>query len=93
MASVFEGHAVSREDRVEACAGAGGVRGRWDGAVAVSRGIPYAEAPIGPRHFGTPVPVRAWDGVRDALEFGPCVPQPGHTGAVVAFVRTVGPRE
>ncbi|WP_083869291.1 carboxylesterase family protein [Nocardia niigatensis] len=84
MASAFEGHAVSREDRVEAIAAAGVVRGSWDGAVAVFRGIPYAEPPVGPRRFGAPVPVRGWDGVRDALEFGPCVPQPGHIGAVMS---------
>ncbi|MFE3758134.1 carboxylesterase/lipase family protein [Nocardia tengchongensis] len=84
MASVFEGPAVSREDRVEVKAAAGVVRGSWDGAVAVFRGIPYAEPPVGPRRFGAPVPVRRWDGVRDALEFGPCVPQPGHAGAVMS---------
>ncbi|WP_433566803.1 carboxylesterase/lipase family protein [Nocardia sp. CA-151230] len=85
MASVFEGHAAaSRADRVEVRTAAGAVRGRWYGAVAIFRGIPYAEAPIGPRRFGAPVPVRGWDGVRDTLQFGPCVPQPGHTGAVMS---------
>lgn len=50
---------------------AGGVRGRWENGVAVFRGIPYAESPVGSRRFGAPVAVQPWDGTRDALEFGP----------------------
>jgi para-nitrobenzyl esterase len=60
---------------------AGVVRGRWENAVAVFRGIPYAEPPFGSRRFGAPVPARRWDGVRDAAEFGPPVPQATHTGS------------
>ncbi|WP_280276937.1 carboxylesterase/lipase family protein [Nocardia wallacei] len=60
---------------------AGGVRGKWQGAVAVFRGIPYAQPPVGPRRFAAPVAVRAWDGVRDAFEFGPPAPQAGSTVA------------
>ncbi|MFI5776204.1 carboxylesterase/lipase family protein [Nocardia sp. NPDC051570] len=51
------------------------VRGRWEDAVAVFRGIPYARTPFGPRRFAAPVPPRPWDGVRDAARFGPPVPQ------------------
>ncbi|MFI1916795.1 carboxylesterase/lipase family protein [Nocardia sp. NPDC020380] len=54
---------------------AGLVCGRWEKTVAVLRGIPYAQPPIGPRRFRAPVPVLPWDGVRDALEFSPSVPQ------------------
>jgi para-nitrobenzyl esterase len=45
--------------------------------VAVFRGIPYAQPPVGSRRFGAPVPALRWDGVRGALEFGPSVPQAG----------------
>ncbi|WP_212761177.1 carboxylesterase family protein [Nocardia uniformis] len=86
MVSAFEGHGVSRDDHIEVRIAAGVVRGSWGGAVAVFRGIPYAEPPVGPRRFGAPVPVRGWDGVRDAMEFGPSVPQPGHTSAVMSSV-------
>ncbi|MGW4767183.1 carboxylesterase/lipase family protein [Nocardia sp. NPDC004278] len=65
---------------------AGVVRGRWENAIAVFRGIPYAEPPIGSRRFGAPVPVQRWDGIRDALEFGPPVPQAAHTGSVMSSV-------
>ncbi|MFC9438648.1 carboxylesterase/lipase family protein [Nocardia sp. NPDC057030] len=56
---------------------AGVVRGRWEGGVAVFRGIPYAESPVGARRFAAPVAARSWTGVRAVLEFGPSVSQPG----------------
>ena len=55
---------------------AGKVRGSEQGGVRVFRGIPYAQPPVGPLRFAAPVPHDGWDGVRDALEFGPPPPQP-----------------
>ncbi|MEV0032206.1 carboxylesterase family protein [Nocardia sp. NPDC050793] len=69
---------------------AGVVRGRWENAVAVFRGIPYAEPPFGARRFGAPVPVKRWDAIRDALEFGPPVPQASHAGSVMSSVSGTG---
>lgn len=54
------------------------MRGRWENAIAVFRGIPYARPPIGLRRFATPAPAQPWDGVRSALDFGPAVPQAGY---------------
>jgi para-nitrobenzyl esterase len=54
---------------------AGVVRGRAEGGLAVFRGIPYAEPPIGEGRFQAPRPVRGWDGVREASAFGPPAPQ------------------
>ena len=54
---------------------AGAVRGRWEDGLAVFRGIPFAEPPVGEARFAAPRPVRAWDGVRKALSFGPPPPQ------------------
>ncbi|MEC3918666.1 carboxylesterase/lipase family protein [Nocardia sp. CDC160] len=65
---------------------AGVVRGSWESAVVVFRGIRYAEPPIGPRRFLAPIPVRPWDGVRDAREFGPPVPQSSNLGLVMSSV-------
>jgi para-nitrobenzyl esterase len=65
---------------------AGVVRGRWENAVAVFRGVPYAEPPVGSHRFRAPVPRQPWDGIRDALEFGPSVPQATHVGSVMTSV-------
>jgi len=53
----------------------GAVRGRLDGSVAVFRGIPYAQPPVGALRFAAPAPVPPWDGVREADKFGPSPPQ------------------
>ncbi|MFE2415518.1 carboxylesterase/lipase family protein [Streptomyces hokutonensis] len=55
--------------------GAGAVRGRLEDGLAVFRGIPFAEPPVGDARFQAPRPVGGWDGVRDAFEFGPPPPQ------------------
>jgi hypothetical protein len=60
--------AVVRTDR-------GAVRGVVGDDVACFRGIPFASAPEGPLRFLPPVPAAAWDGVRDAVEFGTAPPQ------------------
>jgi para-nitrobenzyl esterase len=53
----------------------GAVRGTWEHDIAVFRGIPYAEPPIGKLRFKPPVVRARWDGVRDATRFGEIVPQ------------------
>jgi para-nitrobenzyl esterase len=66
--------------RPEVRAAAGKVRGSWEAGVAVFRGIPFAEPPVGVLRFAAPRPVQDWDGVREALSFGPPPPQSGHFG-------------
>ena len=56
---------------------AGHVRGTYADGVHAFRGIPYAQPPVDRLRFAVPVPPEAWDGVRDATEFGPPPPQPG----------------
>ena len=53
----------------------GDLRGRVEDGVAVWRGVPYAEQPVGVRRFAAPSPLSPWTGVRDALEHGPLPPQ------------------
>jgi para-nitrobenzyl esterase len=47
------------------------------GNVAVFRGIPFARPPVGELRFAAPVPAEPWDGVREAVAFGPPPPQSG----------------
>ncbi|WP_406509868.1 carboxylesterase/lipase family protein [Streptomyces sp. NBC_00212] len=53
----------------------GTVRGRVADGMAVFRGIPFAQPPVGPLHLAPPAPALPWDGVREALSFGPTPPQ------------------
>ena len=54
----------------------GAVRGTMDEGVAVFKGIPYAAPPFGALRFQPPRPAEAWDGVREALNYGPTVTKP-----------------
>ncbi|MFF2325490.1 MULTISPECIES: carboxylesterase/lipase family protein [unclassified Streptomyces] len=53
----------------------GVVRGTLEQGVAVFRGIPYAAAPVGEHRFRAPQPPESWEGVRDAVSFGPTAPK------------------
>src|SRR4029450_5439974 len=41
-----------------------------DGRVRIFKGIPYAAPPVGDLRWKGPQPAAAWEGVRDATEFG-----------------------
>lgn len=43
--------------------------------VRVYKGIPYAAPPVGQNRWKPPQPVKPWEGVRAALEYGPSCPQ------------------
>lgn len=49
----------------------GKLQGRIDGGVASFKGVPFAAPPVGHLRWHAPMPVRAWKGIRDALQFGP----------------------
>jgi len=84
----------------------GDVRGRWrrtaDGDSAAFLGIPFAQAPIGSLRFAAPAPMPRWDGVRDALEYGPTpvrietpggmIPEPAVPGDATLNVNVFTPR-
>ncbi|MFF7730910.1 carboxylesterase/lipase family protein [Streptomyces sp. NPDC008001] len=75
---------------VEVRTAAGSLRGRREAGVAVFRGIPFAEPPVGPLRFAAPRPARGWDGVREALSYGPPPPQGSHFGMEVLAREAVG---
>lgn len=64
----------------------GKVRGSVEEGVARFLGMPYAAAPFGPNRFGAPVAPEPWDGVRDALAYGPTVPKPGYRPAFATLL-------
>lgn len=61
----------------------GVVRGTREAGLAVFRGIPFAEPPVGALRFAAPRPVRGWAGVRDAVSYGPPPPQAGVFGMTI----------
>ncbi len=53
----------------------GAVQGEVANGVAIFKGIPYAAAPFGTNRFQPPRPAEPWDGVREALTYGPTAPK------------------
>ncbi|RSM68226.1 carboxylesterase [Actinoplanes sp. ATCC 53533] len=66
--------------RPEVRAAGGSLRGVREAGVAVFRGIPFAEPPVGLLRFAAPRPVAGWSGVREAVSYGPPPPQSGSFG-------------
>lgn len=54
----------------------GKLRGRTENRVQVFRGVPYGADTAGRNRFMPPQKPASWAGVRDALEWGHCAPQP-----------------
>ncbi|MBF6065364.1 carboxylesterase/lipase family protein [Nocardia terpenica] len=54
----------------------GTLRGSAGNGIAAFLGIPYAAPPFGANRFRGPRPPARWDGVRDALAYGPTAPKP-----------------
>lgn len=53
----------------------GELRGTVDHGVPAYLGFPYAAPPFGDLRMMPPAPPPAWDGVRDASQYGPTVPK------------------
>jgi para-nitrobenzyl esterase len=62
----------------------GRVRGQEQAGIHIFRGLPYARPPVGELRFAAPAPPERWDGVRDAVAFGPAAPQAAFAGRSAA---------
>ncbi len=54
----------------------GKIQGYIDNGLLIFKGIPYAEPPIGKLRLNAPVLKASWDGLLEAIKFGPVAPQP-----------------
>jgi para-nitrobenzyl esterase len=59
----------------------GKLEGVEQDGLAVFRGIPFAQPPVGKLRYRAPQHAERWDGVRDATQFGPACPQGPRAGA------------
>jgi len=72
----------------------GELRGRVSDGVTTFKGVPYAAPPFGANRLRPPRPVERWDGVCDALAFGPkSFPPPYPAGIAEALAELVGEGE
>lgn len=71
---VFNAHA--KTDRPVVQIETGRLQGTTEQNMLVFKNIPYAAPPVGNLRWRPPQPPLAWDGVRDASQFGDSCPQP-----------------
>lgn len=90
MTSAVSESAAPSGQRPEVRVEAGRLRGSREAGVAVFRGIPFAEPPVGALRFAAPRPVRGWSGVREAVAYGPPPPQAGVFGMDALAQDTAG---
>ena len=64
-------------DRVKTANGALEGLGPQANGVRAFKGVPFAEPPVGDLRWKAPQPVKNWNGVREAKQFGPrCMQRP-----------------
>lgn len=66
--------------------GSGSLRGIEADGIHSFKGVPFAAPPTGTRRLRPPQAPQAWDGVRDATQFGPKPPQPAYPPMVAELL-------
>ncbi|MCB8928371.1 MAG: carboxylesterase family protein [Ardenticatenaceae bacterium] len=56
-----------------------------DGEVSIYKGIPYAAPPVDELRWKAPAPVVRWNGVKEAVEFGPSCWQTDQTAPILSW--------
>jgi para-nitrobenzyl esterase len=69
----------------------GKLRGSTRDGIRAFKGVPYALPPFGPGRLQPPRRVPPWQGVRDALAFGPKSPQPPYPPEVAVLLPELSP--
>ena len=64
----------------------GQLRGGEQDGVLFFKGVPYAAAPFDGNRFAAPAAPPSWDGVRDAVEYGPTAPKPPYPSPIDALL-------
>ena len=67
---------VWAQESVVATTALGSLEGRSADGVRVFKGVPFAHPPVGDLRWRPPEPAAAWNGVREARNFGPACMQP-----------------
>src|SRR5918912_809863 len=71
LLAVASAAGASAADRVKTASGVVEGKGRQASGVRVFQGIPFAEPPVGGLRWKPPQAVKPWQGVRQAMKFGP----------------------
>jgi len=64
----------------------GKLRGRLGDGIISFKGVPFAAPPFGANRLRPPQAVAPWDGVRDALAFGPKSPQVAYPPGIAEYL-------
>src|SRR5579884_3233170 len=64
----------------------GTLRGHLSDGISAFNGVRFAAPPFGANRLRPPQPVEHWDGVRDALMFGPKPPQVAYPPGIAAVI-------
>jgi para-nitrobenzyl esterase len=76
FALAFSLPALAGSDRVKTASGTLEGTGPQASGVREFRGVPFAEPPVGNLRWAAPQPVKPWNGIRPATQFGPrCMQQ------------------